>query len=268
MRSAVARAFKELNPMPEKRPICLQLYTVRDETARDFAETIAHVAKIGYAGVELAGYGSAQTALAAKQILDDNNLFACGAHVPLEAMEKDLGKVVEEAQILGYEYVSVPYLGENRRQGLGAYQDLGQELNTIGQTLKDAGIQLCYHNHDFEFDTFGGDTFAFDALFASANPDLLMVEMDTFWVKKAGQDPAAYVRKYKNRIPLVHLKDMTPEGQFAEVGEGTVDYNALLAACEASGVRFYIVEQDKTFNHAPLESIQISFDNLKKMGVA
>lgn len=253
--------------MPEKRPICLQLYTVRDDATRDFAETISRVAEIGYAGVEIAGYGSAQTAIAVRQILDDNNLFACGAHVGLDLMESDLGRVVEESQILGYEYVSVPYLADNRRKTLADYQALGAQLNTIGQTLKDAGIQLCYHNHAFEFEKFGGDTFGFDALFASADPELLMVEMDTFWVKKAGEDPADYVRKYKNRVPLVHLKDMTLDGNFAEVGEGMIDYAALLAACETSGVRFYIVEQDRTFNHAPIDSIKISFDNLKKMGV-
>ena len=182
-------------------------------------------------------------------------------------METDLNKVIEEAQLMGYEYVSVPYLADNRRETVDAYRALGEELNTIGQTLKDAGIQLCYHNHDFEFNKFGGDTYGFDALFASAKPDLLMVEMDTFWVKKAGESPAEYVRKYKNRVPLVHLKDMTIDGKFAEVGEGTIDYNELLPACEESGVRFYIVEQDKTFNHEPLESVRISFENLKKIGV-
>ena len=253
--------------MPEKRPVCLQLYTVRDDAARDFAGTLARVAEIGYAGVEIAGYGSAQNAVAARQILDDNGLFACGAHVSLDDMETDLNKVIEEAQLMGYEYVSVPYLADNRREAVDAYRALGEELNTIGQTLKDAGIQLCYHNHDFEFNKFGGDTYGFDALFAAADPDLLMVEMDTFWVKKAGESPAEYVRKYKNRVPLVHLKDMTLDGKFAEVGEGIVDYAELLAACETSGVRFYIVEQDKTFNHEPLESVRISFENLTKMGV-
>ena len=252
--------------MPEKRPVCLQLYTVRDDIARDFRGTLARVAEIGYAGVEL-GYGAAETPVAARQILDDNGLFACGVHVPIEQMETDLNKVIEEAQIIGYEYVSVPYLTENRRETLSAYQALGEALNTIGQTLKDAGIQLCYHNHDFEFNKFGGDTYGFDALFASADPDLVMVEMDTFWVNKAGEDPVDYVRRYKNRVPLVHLKDMTGDGKFAEVGEGIIDYSELLPACETSGVRFYIVEQDKTFNHEPMESVRISFENLKKMGV-
>lgn len=253
--------------MTEPLPIALQLYTVRDDAARDFAATIASVAKIGYAAVELAGYGSVKSAGPAKHILDDNGLIVAGQHVALDALETDLSRVIEDAQTLGTEFVVVPYLPAERRLSLDGYRQLASLLEEYGSTLRDAGLQLAYHNHDFEFQKFGGDIYGYDAFFGAADPELVKVEMDTFWVKKAGEDPAAYMRKYAGRVPLVHLKDMTPEGEFAEVGEGTMDYPAIFSAASVAGTQFYIVEQDRCDKHAPLESARISFDNLRKLGV-
>ena len=253
--------------MPSLIPISLQMYTVRDDAARDFAATIAEVARIGYAAVELAGYGSAETAAVARQILDDHGLIASGAHVGLEVLESDLPAAIEAANTLGAEFVIVPYLAGERRASLDAYRQTGVQLDEIGGKLKDAGLTLCYHNHDFEFNKFDGNEYGYDALFAAADPANLKVEMDSFWVKKAGEDPAAYLEHYAGRVPLVHLKDMTPDGNFAEVGEGTMDFPAIFAAAPTAGIQFYVVEQDRCDNHAPLESIRISFENLKKMGM-
>jgi sugar phosphate isomerase/epimerase len=256
--------------MPDKLPITLQMYTVRDDAARDFAATAETIAKIGYVGVELAGYGSAKTAEAAKQILDTNGLMVAGMHVGLDLLETDLPKVIQDAVMLGAEFVVCPYLVEDRRKSVDDYRRLGSILNGIGARLRDSELQLCYHNHAFEFDKFGGDVYGFDALFAEADPELVKVEMDTFWVKKAGEDPAAYLRKYPGRVPIVHLKDMTAgeNPTFAEVGEGIIDYPPLFEAAQVAGTLYYVVEQDRCENHPPLESVRISFENLKKMGMA
>ena len=253
--------------MPDQIPVSLQMYTLRDDAARDFAGTIAQVAKIGYSGVEIAGYGNAKGANVVKQMLDDNGLTVTGAHVGLDALENDFGKAVEDVLTLGSEYVIVPYLAAERRATMDGYRQLAMILNEIGAKLRDSDLTLCYHNHDFEFQTFGGDVTGFDTLFGATDAEVVKVELDTFWVKKAGLDPVVVMHKYAGRVPLIHLKDMTPEGDFAEVGEGTMDFGAIFAAASVAGAEVYVVEQDQCKNHAPLESVRISFENLKRMGV-
>jgi len=245
------------------------MYTLREESAADFAGTLKAVAEIGFAGVELAGLNGLSAA-ATKQLLDENNLIAVGAHVSIDLLESDFDSAVSDAVTLGYDYIIVPYLADERRQTMDDYRRFAAALNAIGEKLKPNNLQLCYHNHDFEFNKFGGDIYAYDVIFGETDPDLVKVEMDAFWVTKAGEDPAAYLRKYAGRVPLIHVKDMTaaPESTFAEVGEGVIDFKPIFEAAEIGGTQFYVVEQDQTFKHKPLESVRISFENLKKWGMA
>jgi sugar phosphate isomerase/epimerase len=129
-------------------------------------------------------------------------------------------------------------------------------------------MQLCYHNHDFEFRQFDG-RYGLDILLGATDPELVKAEVDTYWVQKTGVDPAAYLRQYAGRCPLVHLKDMTADESrtFAEIGEGSMDWSAIFTAAEAGGAAWYIVEQD-TCRRAPLESVAISLRNLQSMGKA
>ena len=246
-------------------PIALQLYTVRDDLANDFAGTLKTVKEIGYYGVELAGYANL-TAGEAKKILDDNALKVVCGHVPFDRVTKETDAVIAEFAAFGAAYVAVPWIGDEWRKSLADYKRLGTTLSEVGAKYKAAGITLCYHNHDFEFKTEEGGVNGFDALFAAGDPALLQVEMDTFWVKKGGQDIPTYLRKYAGRVPLAHLKDMSEDGDFRPVGEGTIDYPALFAAAEESGVQYYVVEQDRCSTATPLESIRISFENLTKWG--
>jgi len=252
--------------MSNKIPIALQMYTLRDDAEKDFAGTIKQVAALGYYGVELAGY-SGHSAAEVKQILEDNNLKVVGGHVGYDQILGDPEKVIEEYSAFGAKYVAIPWIGEDKRQTLDDYKKLGATFTELGAKLKPDGITLCYHNHAFEFEKFGGDEYGFDALFAAADPSLLQVEMDTYWVKKGGEEPDAYLRKYANRVPLVHLKDMGEDGDFRPVGEGTIDYPSLFTAAEeAAGTEYYIVEQDVCRTATPLESVAISIGNLKKWG--
>ncbi|MBC8101031.1 MAG: sugar phosphate isomerase/epimerase [Cytophagales bacterium] len=254
--------------MPAKLPVTLQMYTLRDDSARDFAGTLKTVAEIGYAGVELAGYNGL-AADAVKRLLDDHNLLVSGMHTGLETLENGFDQVVADALTLGLEYVIVPYLADNRRQSIDDYRRVANALNGFGDRLKTNNLQLCYHNHAFEFEKFGGDKYGFEVLFDESDPHLVKVEMDAFWVVKAGEDPSAYLRKYAGRVPLIHIKDMTPapESTFAEVGEGVIDFTPIFEAAEVAGTEYYVVEQDQTFKHPPLEAVRISFENLKKMGM-
>jgi sugar phosphate isomerase/epimerase len=255
--------------MPAKLPVTLQMYTLRDDAARDFAGTLKTVAEIGYAGVELAGYNGLGVE-EIKRLLDDNNLLVAGMHAGLDLLENSFDQVVSDSLTLGLEYVVIPFLAENRRQSIDDYKRLAHQLNGLGDRLKASELTLCYHNHAFEFEKFGGDVYGYDVIFDETDANLVKVEMDAFWVTKAGEDPAVYLRKYKNRVPLIHVKDMTaaPESTFAEVGEGVIDFTPIFEAAEAAGTEYYVVEQDRTFKHPPLESVRISFNNLKKMGIA
>jgi sugar phosphate isomerase/epimerase len=255
--------------MPAKLPVTLQMYTLRDDAARDFEGTLKTVAEIGYAGVELAGYNGLAVE-EVKRLLDNNNLIVAGMHAGLDLLENSFDQVVADSITLGLEYVVVPFLAENRRQSIDDYKRLANQLNSLGERLRSSELTLCYHNHAFEFEKFGGEVYGYDVIFDETDADLVKVEMDAFWVTKAGEDPVAYLRKYKNRVPLIHVKDMTapPESTFAEVGEGVIDFAPIFEAAEGAGTEYYVVEQDRTFNHPPLESVRISFNNLKKMGIA
>jgi sugar phosphate isomerase/epimerase len=247
--------------MANALPINLQLYTLRDDLGNDFAGTIQKVKEIGYSGVEIAGYGK-HTAAEVKQILDDAGLKTVGGHVGYDQVTGNPDGVIAEFSAFGASYVIVPWIGEQYRKTLDDYKRLGETLAEAGAAYKKAGITLCYHNHAFEFEKMDGQ-YGFDALFSAADPELLQVEMDTFWVKKGGEDIPTYLTKYAGRVPLVHLKDMSEDGDFRPVGEGNIDYPALFAAADAAGTKHYIVEQDQCSTATPLESVRISFENLK-----
>lgn len=249
-----------------KIPICLQMYTVRDDAQRDLAGTLARVAELGYAGVELAGY-SGKAPEEYKALLDTNGLRAVGAHVGFDQVTANPEQTISEARLFGYDYVIVPWIGKPYTESLDGYAKLGAELSAVAPIYEAAGLTLCYHNHAFEFELTQGGKTGLDILFEAAPS--VQSELDTFWVKKGGQDIATYLTRLSGRVPLVHLKDMDSAGNFAPVGAGTVDYHALFAAAEAAGTRFYMVEQDSCQAPlTPLESIQVSIDHLKVWGKA
>lgn len=248
-------------------PVALQMYTVRDDAAQDFAGTLKRVAEMGYAGVELAGTGGL-SAGDLKTLLDDLGLQVAGSHVGLPQLEGELDSALDYYSELGAKFIACPWIPDERRTEQG-FRALADALNSAGAKSRERGIQLCYHNHDFEFREFGGIT-AFDMLFGATDPELVKVELDTYWVEYAGHSAADLIRRYAGRIPLVHLKDMTGSATptFAEVGEGTMDFQAIFSACEESGgVAWYIVEQDKC-ERPPLESARISLENLRRWGKA
>jgi sugar phosphate isomerase/epimerase len=186
-------------------------------------------------------------------------------------------KTVEEAAAYakseGLSYLVMPYLPQgDRGTTLDHYKQLAARLNQAGQTAKAAGLGFAYHNHAFEFEPMGEST-PLDTLMAETDPGLVQLEMDVFWVSVAGLDPVSLLGKYSGRTPLVHLKDKAPdvaqqykEGlgaeAFREVGNGSLDFAAILKACEAAGVQHYFVEQDQTPGD-PLASLRQSYTHLR-----
>ncbi|MCC6728510.1 MAG: sugar phosphate isomerase/epimerase [Chthonomonadales bacterium] len=248
-------------------PVALQLYTVRDETARDFVGTLRKVADLGYAGVELAGTGGLAAA-ELRRLLGDLGLQVAGSHVGMEQLAGGLPAALDYNAELGNPWVVCPYLPEDRRGDAAAWRAVGAWFDTVGAACRERDMQFCYHNHAFEFARHDGQL-GLDLLFGSSSPDLVKSELDTYWVRHGGQDPAAYIRRYAGRVPLVHLKDMAAGEQrtFAEVGEGIMDFDAIFAASTESGVAWYIVEQD-VCQRPSLESAAISLRNLRQRGIA
>lgn len=230
-----------------QQPIAVQMYTLRNAGTLDQQLKIVHDAGVG--AVETVGTQNVSAA-ELKQLLDRYSIKAVSSHVQLADLRKDLVGVVAFNRAIGNTTLVVPYLDKNDRPTDAAgWTALGQELGRIAAHVKAQGMHLAYHNHDFELVDFGGKT-GLELLFAAAGPDL-QTELDLAWVARAGHDPVAMLGKFRGHVFAVHAKDNAPKGQaeaeggFAAVGQGVLDWNAILPAAAASGVQWYIVEHDQ-----------------------
>ncbi len=248
-------------------PIALQLYTVRDVLADDFAGTLKKIADIGYAGVELAG-SAGYSAQELRTMIGDLGLGIAGNHVGIEGLETDLEAALDYNEALGNRVIVCPYMPEDRRRTGDDWRKAADLFTEVGARCRDRGMSFAYHNHSFEFARFEGKT-GLDILFDTADPELVGSELDLYWVLHGGEDPASYLRKLGSRVVLVHLKDMAAgeERAFAEVGEGIIDWPAVFEACEATSAGWYIVEQDICARPS-LDSAAISLRNLLAMGLS
>ena len=172
---------------------------------------------------------------------------------------------IEAAQAIGHQYLVCGYLPAEERGSLDDYKKLVELLNRTGERLKKVGIQFGYHNHDFEFTSMEG-RLPYDVILAGTDPRLVKMELDLYWITKAGQNPLKYFSAYAGRFPLVHVKDMdaTPRHFFTEVGQGTIDFKKILAAARMAGVKHYLVEQDET-PASPFSSLKLSIDYLNRL---
>jgi sugar phosphate isomerase/epimerase len=251
--------------------IGVQLYTLRDQLKKDLAGTIAAVAQAGYQEVETFDYANRKhSGLSVGDfdaLLKKHQLQTPSGHYYLRGFlfqgnDDEWQKAVEDARQLGQKYMVVPYLEADQRKNLDAYKKLAARLNTGGEFCKQAGIQLAYHNHDFEFQPMEGRT-GMDVLLKETDKSLVQFEMDIYWVSFAGQDPIALIKKNPGRFPLWHVKDMdnTSQKKFTEVGNGVIDFKEIFKCKKKSGMRHFFVEQD--VSATPVESIKTSIAYLK-----
>jgi sugar phosphate isomerase/epimerase len=245
------------------QPICLQLYTVRDALSADWKQTLSQVAAIGYAGVELV-YTDQIPAAEFKAELDRHNLIVSGAHVGIEFLRNSLDQVIDDLKLFGARYVICPWIAPDQRGDAAKWRAFMHEFEDIGARCQARDMQFLYHHHEFELESLG-DTNALTILLDESKPGLIDLEIDMFWVAFAGMDPAAMITKYGKRVPCVHLKDMTSDRSFAEVGHGTLDVMGVIKAADAVGAEFLIVEQDSC-QRDPMESIAMSYKWLKQNG--
>ena len=186
-------------------PVALQLYSIRDEMAKDMREALIKVMSMGYDGVEFAGlYGHSASEI--KALCAELGLNPISAHVPIDDMVKDPEGVVSTYAEIGCKYIVVPYVIEERRPGGSKFDQTIEDMKMIGEIAKKHGMTLLYHNHDFEFVKIDGK-YGLDLIYERVPASLLETEIDTCWANVGGENPSKYVLKYTGRAPVVHLKD-------------------------------------------------------------
>ncbi|MFW6163314.1 MAG: sugar phosphate isomerase/epimerase family protein, partial [Planctomycetota bacterium] len=239
--------------------IAAQLYTVREftKTPEAIAETIGKVADIGYEAVQLSALGDHDPA-ALRKVCDDHGITICATHSSYEAMRDDPQAVIDRHATYGCSYAGIGGLPGEYRNAEG-FATFAKEASEVARRLAEGGLKFVYHNHNFELERFGDRT-GLQILYEDSDPEVFLSEIDTYWVQAGGGSPAAWLRWLEGRAPCVHLKDMTMQGReqlMAEVGEGNLDWPAILEACKQAGTEWYIVEQD-TCQRDPFESLAIS----------
>jgi sugar phosphate isomerase/epimerase len=243
--------------------ISLQLYTVREETARDMPATLRRISEIGYPAVEFAGFGGL-SAGELRNILDDLGLRASGAHVPFDSWETDPEAILTDMHTLECAHAILPMAPPDQRGDEAAVAGLAGSLNSWGELCRQEGVTFSYHNHDFEFAPLGGTTM-WDILVRETDPELVYFEVDLYWVRYGGTDPEPLLLELGDRIPLVHLKDMGSDEQRSDlpVGEGRMPWNRLLRAADAARVQWYVAEQDNPRD--ALEDVRISLQSMRDL---
>lgn len=252
-----------------KLALSVQLYTLRELVSKDFAAVAAKMAEIGLNGVELAGFGNLKTASEVRKALDAVGLAVSGAHVGVDAVLAEPNKVIDEHKALGNGTIICPWAALDGK-GEAEYREFAGKLEKAGELLTAAGLTFAYHNHSFELKPLRKGLDGMDVLLGQTRPEHVKAELDLFWIRHGGHDPAAYLEKVGGRCVAVHLKDMEigPDRRFANVGEGILDFRSIAAAGQKAGVKWYVVEQDDCYGQDPVEAVRTGVNNLRRMGLA
>jgi sugar phosphate isomerase/epimerase len=238
----------------------LALYTVRDQMTQDARNTLQTVAKAGYVNVESAGYNNGKfynlSPADFKAFLTEMKLNPLSAHQGTVTFD-NVDQQIADLKAVGFQYfvIPVPPMGlfnydptKNKMGMKGTAKNLAEILNKLGEKCKAGGLQLLYHNHDFEFSKDEEGNVILDYLLEHCDASIVNFQMDLYWVTKAGVDPVSYFKRYPNRFKIWHVKDMDDQGRFAPVGKGHIDFKRILANKKLSGMKYYLVEQDRCFN--------------------
>lgn len=250
----------------KNKKVGVQLYTIREAIGKDAKGSLKQIADLGFGEVENFGYNGKFFGMDAntyKSLLGDLGMTAPSGHYMYNNILKGWEKAVEDAKSIGQDYMVLAYLLPPERKSLDDYKKIAENLNKAGEVCKQAGIQLCYHNHEFEFEAMNG-TLPFDILTNETDAGLVKVELDLYWATVAGQDPVALFKKHKGRVALWHVKDMdkTPKKNFTEVGNGVIDFATIFKHAKTSGMKHFFVEQD-VCPGSPFDSIKQSIGYIK-----
>lgn len=248
--------------------LAAQLYTLRDftKTVEDIRATFARVRSLGYEAVQVSGMGAIEPEQL-RDIAEETQLRIIATHIPYGRIVDEVDAVIAEHALWGCRHVAIGGLPQEYRKEEG-FSRFAREASAAARPLIDAGLTFSYHNHSFELQRFAGRT-AMQILAEESDPETFFFEIDTYWIQHGGANPVSWLHALKDRMHVVHLKDMAMDGGkqlFAEVGEGNLEWDAILSACKRAEIEWYIVEQDTCLGD-PFDSLKVSFDNLRAMGL-
>ena len=257
--------------------LAVQMYTIRDfvKTGSGFAESLDKIKKMGYYAVQLSAVGAMEgekpeiSAKEARKMLDDHGIKCIATHIGWHALQHEIDREIETHQILGCDFTAIGSIpGSYGEKGAEGYSQFVRDADPIIARLKAAGIRFGYHNHAFEFLRIGpGRKTLFDLFIEAENPDFLL-EQDVYWTDHAGVNPVRIFERAPGRQPVIHVKDkeIDENGQpvMAPIGEGNLDWEGLLPACDTAGVEWLCIEQD-TCRRDPFDCLRSSFEFLTPM---
>lgn len=264
---ASALALSRFSFAAAHTPIGVQLYTVRNVAEQDLPGTLAQIKKIGYEEVETYWNVYNRPAADLRKMISDAGLKVPSGHFDYDGLS---GKI-DYAKELGVTYVVCPMLPQSQWNSADGFKKAADQFNQWGQQVQKLGMKFAFHNHNYEFQKFGGQT-GWDILMEKTDPKLVGWEMDCYWITQAGLDPLTMMKKYKDRLQMLHLKDRKPgfptsqtlnptAEHFTEVGSGTINWKAILAQAQAQGIEHYFVERDSG-DKSPIDSIRVSYQYL------
>lgn len=260
-----------------RKNIGLQLYTLRNEIAKDVTGTMKAVAAAGYKQGEMYGFPNCDAMVKAAK---DSGVELHSSHFewdsvinPKDDAMSDFMKTLDKAKEVGLSHLVIPYLKPEQRATLDDYKKIAANANKAAVKAKAVGIQLSYHNHNFEFEPKEAGKTGFDIFVAEFAPEM-QFELDIFWVKAGGVEPVELIKKLSGRVSQIHLKDLKPgltlptygslpADAFQELGDGIIAMEPIMVAAKAAGVKICHVEQDQSPD--PIASIQQSMGYLRKM---
>lgn len=250
----------------KKIPVGLQLYSVRKECEKDFVGTVAAVARMGYQGVEFAGYYN-YDARDLRKLLDDNGLKCCGTHTQLDTLLGDqFEKTVEYNKILGNQYLIVPWLAEEKRKTVQDWIALAGMFNELADKAQSHGMRVGYHNHTFEYQPLEGQL-PWDVFALNTNWNVIL-QFDSGNAGEGGAETLPFLKKYPGRTVTIHLKEFSKTNKKAILGEGDVPWPEVFKVCETiGGTEWYIIEEEKDV-YPPLQCVEMCLQNFRKINKA
>ena len=259
----------------KKKNVGLQLYSLRESFPKDVKGVLEQVAKAGFSEVETYGYsvknGFFGTSVKEfKTILSNNGLKNPSGHYDLGSLLKDgnietLKSTIEAANFLGNKYITIPWIDESIRKSADDYKKIAESMNKAAVICKESGMRLAYHNHAFEFTTFG-DTNGYEILLNETDKKLVDFELDLYWAERSGNDPLHLFKKYPGRFSMWHVKDMDKKNKDwnTEIGNGTIDFKDIFAEAKLSGMKHFFIEHETNYNPNPIESVAESCAYVKR----
>ena len=244
---------------PKKLPAFgLQLWTVKEDMAKDAKGTLKKIAADGYKQIESfegsKGMFWGMDHKEYKKYMDELGMKIISSHCDIQ---KDFERKAAEAAAIGMKYLICPYKGPQK--SIDGFKKFADEFNKAGEICKKNGIRFAYHNHDYSFKAMDG-VMPQDVMMENTDKELVDFEMDIYWVVAAGADPIAYFKKYPNRFRLCHVKDLirtAKDHESCHLGKGTIDFKSILKAGTDNGLKYYVVEQEAFTGTNPLESAEV-----------